>query len=54
MNKSLRSVPGLAQEEHESVMVQVVNLTEVIQQLQAMKMELEIQVVLSTPQEMRD
>jgi hypothetical protein len=31
VNKALRSVPRLAQEEHESVEVQVVKLVEVIQ-----------------------
>jgi ERCC4-related helicase len=54
VNKLIHYVPGLAQEEHESVEVQVVNLVEVIQQLQARIMKLEIQAVLSTPQYMRD
>jgi hypothetical protein len=54
VNKSCHSVPGLAQEEHESVEVQVVKLTETIQQLQARITELEIQAVPSTPQEVRD
>jgi hypothetical protein len=35
VHKSLRFVPGLAQEEHESVEVQVVKLAETIQQLQS-------------------
>jgi hypothetical protein len=48
VNKSLRSVPGLAQEEQESVEIQVVKLAEAIQQLQARIMELEIQAVPST------
>jgi hypothetical protein len=47
-------VPGLAQEEQESVEVQVVKLAETIQQLQARITELEIQAVPSTPQEVRD
>jgi hypothetical protein len=54
VNKALRSVPGLAQEEHESVEVQVVKLAEAIQQLQVRITELEIQAVPSTPQEVRD
>jgi hypothetical protein len=47
-------VPGLAQEEQESVEVQVVKLAETIQQLQARITELEIQAVPSTPQEVHD
>jgi hypothetical protein len=47
-------VPGLAQEEPESVEMQVGKLVEAIQQLQAWVMELELQVVPSTPQEVRD
>jgi hypothetical protein len=54
VNKELHSMPGLAQEEHESVEVQVVKLTEAIQQLQARIEELEVQEVPSTPQEVRD
>jgi hypothetical protein len=40
MNKSCRSVPGLAQEEQESVEVQVAKLAETIQQLQVRISEL--------------
>jgi hypothetical protein len=47
-------VPGLAQEEHEVVEVQVMKLVEAIQQLQERVMELELQAVPSTPQEVRD
>jgi hypothetical protein len=54
VNKACRSVPGLAQEEQESVEVQVVKLAETIQQLQVRIMELEIQAVPSTPQEVCD
>jgi hypothetical protein len=54
VNKTLHSVPGLAQEEHESVEVQVVKLAETIQQLQARITELEVQAVPSTLQEVRD
>jgi hypothetical protein len=35
VGRALRSVPGLAQEEHEAVEVQVMKLAEAIQQLQA-------------------
>jgi hypothetical protein len=49
VRKSLRSVPGLAQEEHEAVEVQVTKLVEAIQQLQARVTELELQEVPSTP-----
>jgi hypothetical protein len=45
---------GLAQEEEESAKIQVGKLIESIQQLQARVMELEIQVVLSTLQELCD
>jgi hypothetical protein len=54
MRKAFRSMPDLAQKEHDSVEVQVVKLAEVIQQLQARIMELEIQVVPSNLQEVRD
>jgi hypothetical protein len=47
-------VLGLAQEEHESVECQVVKLTETIQQLQSRIIELEIQEVPSTLQEVCD
>jgi hypothetical protein len=51
VRRALRSVPGLAQEEHEAVEVQVMKLVEAIQQLQARVTELEIQAVPSTLQE---
>jgi hypothetical protein len=54
VTKALHSVPGLAQEEPESIEMQVGKLVEAIQQLQAWVMELELQVVPSTPQEVRD
>jgi hypothetical protein len=47
-------VPGLAQEEEESAEIQVGKLFEAIQQLQARIMELEIQAVSSTSQEVHD
>jgi hypothetical protein len=54
VRKELHFVPGLAQEEHEEVEVQVMKLAEAIQQLQARVMELELHAVPSTPQEVRD
>jgi hypothetical protein len=51
VSRALCSVLGLAQEEHEAVEVQVMKLDEAIQQLQERVMELEIQAVPSTPQE---
>jgi hypothetical protein len=54
VTKELRSVSGLAQEEPESTEMQVGKLAEAIQQLQARVMELEIQAVSSTLQEVRD
>jgi hypothetical protein len=54
VTKSLRSVSGLAQEEEESTEMQVGKLAEAIQQLQARVMELELQAVSSTPQEVHD
>jgi hypothetical protein len=54
VTRALRSVSGLAQEEEESTEIQVGKLAEAIQQLQARVMELEIQAVSSTPQEVRD
>jgi len=47
-------MPGSSQEEHEAVEVQVTKLTEAIQQCQARVIELELQAVLSTLQEVRD
>jgi hypothetical protein len=54
VSRTLRSVPGLAQEENEAVEVQVMKLVEAIQQLQARVTELELQEVPSTLQEVRD
>jgi hypothetical protein len=54
VTKSLHFVLGLAQEEEESDKIQVGKLTEAIQQLQARVMELELQEVPSTPQEVHD
>jgi hypothetical protein len=54
VTKSLFSVSGLAQEELESVEMQVGKITEAIEQLQARITELEIQAVLSTLQEVCD
>jgi hypothetical protein len=51
LRREIFSVPGLAQEEHEAVKVQVMKLTEAIQQLQSRVMELDIQEVPSTLQE---
>jgi hypothetical protein len=45
---------GMAHEEHEAVKVQVMKFVEAIQQLQAWVIELYIQEVPSTPQEVRD
>jgi hypothetical protein len=45
---------GLAQEEDDSTEIQVGKLTKAIQQFQARVMELEIQPVSSTPQEVCD
>jgi hypothetical protein len=49
VNKALRSVIGLAQEEQESIEIQVEKIVEAIQQLQARIKNLEIQAVPSTP-----
>jgi hypothetical protein len=54
VSKTLCSVPGSTQDEHEAVEVQVMKLAEVIHQLQARVTQLEIQAVPSTPQEVRD
>jgi hypothetical protein len=47
-------MPGLAQEEQELVEVQIVKITEVIQEIQARITELEAQTVPITLQEVRD
>jgi chromosome segregation ATPase len=54
MRKSLRSMPGLAQDEDESIEVQVTKLAKAIQQIQTSVTKLELQVVPSTSQEMCD
>jgi hypothetical protein len=51
MTKSLCSFLGLAQEEPQSREIQVGKLTKSIQHLQIRVIELELQVVISTPQE---
>jgi hypothetical protein len=51
VTKELFSVSGLAWEEEMSIAIQVGNIVEAIQQLQAWIMELELQAVPSTPQE---
>jgi hypothetical protein len=50
VTKELCSMPGLEKEKLESTEMQVAKLPKDIQQLQARVMELEIQVVPSTPQ----
>jgi hypothetical protein len=54
VTKAICSVSGLKQEEEDSTEIQVGKLTEAIQQLQERVMELEIQVVSSTLQEVHD
>jgi hypothetical protein len=54
VNKSCHSVPGLAQEEQDSVDIPVANFSKTIQQLQVRISELEIQAVPNTPREERD
>jgi uncharacterized Ntn-hydrolase superfamily protein len=54
VTKALHSVAGLAQEEEELIDIQVGKLTEAIQQLQARVLELEIQAVPRTSQEVHD
>jgi hypothetical protein len=54
VTRALRSVSGLAQIEEDTVESQVEKLVEAIQQLQARVVELELQAVPSTPQEVRD
>jgi hypothetical protein len=54
MTKALRSMSGLAQEEKESAKIQVGKLVDAIQQLQTWVIELDLQVVPSTPQEVHD
>jgi len=54
VTKALRSVSSLAQEEEESVEIQVGNLVGAIQQLHARVTKLDLQAVLSTPKEVHD
>jgi hypothetical protein len=54
VSRACQFVSGLTQEEQESVEVQVAKLTETIQQIQARIMELDIQAVPSTLQEVHD
>jgi hypothetical protein len=54
VTRALLSMPGLAQEEPDSTEMQVGKLSEAIQQLQERVMELEIQTVPSTSQEVCD
>jgi hypothetical protein len=54
VTKVICYVSDLAQEEPESVDMQLGKFVEAIQQLQEWIVELEIQVVSSTPQEVRD
>jgi hypothetical protein len=54
VTRALHSVLGLAQEEPESTEMEVGKLAEAIQQLQARVMELEIQIVPNTPQEVHN
>jgi hypothetical protein len=51
--RELRSMSGLAQMEQETTEIQVAKLTEAIQQLQERVIELELQIVSRTPQEVR-
>jgi len=54
VTKALHSVSGLKKNEPESIEMQVGNLIEAIQQLQARIMDLEIQAVSRSPQEVRN
>jgi hypothetical protein len=54
VNRAFRSVSGLEQKAKEPIERQVMKLAEVIQQLQQRVVELELQAILSTPQEERD
>jgi VIT1/CCC1 family predicted Fe2+/Mn2+ transporter len=54
VTRALHSVSGLTQIEEDTVESQVEKLAEAIQQLQARVVELELQAVPSTPQEVRD
>jgi hypothetical protein len=54
VNKSFRSVTGLEQKAKEPIEFQVMKLVEVIQQLQQRVMELELQTIPQTPQEVSD
>jgi hypothetical protein len=54
VTKALLSISSLVQEEEQSAEIQVGKLTESIQQLQERVMEIEIQAMSSTPQEVCD
>jgi hypothetical protein len=54
VTRAIGFVPGLEQEESNSVEMQVGKLVEAIQQLQERLAELEIQAIPSTPQEVKD
>jgi hypothetical protein len=54
VNRAFLSVTGLEQKAEEPIECQVMKLAEVIQQLQQRVMELELQTIPQTPQEVRD
>jgi VIT1/CCC1 family predicted Fe2+/Mn2+ transporter len=54
VNRAFLSVTGLEQKAEEPIERQVTKLAEVIQQLQQRVMELELQTIPQTPQEVRD
>jgi hypothetical protein len=54
VNRAFRSVTGLEKKREEPFELQVMKLAEVIQQLQQRVMELELQTIPSTPQEVSD
>jgi hypothetical protein len=54
VNRAFRSVTGLEQKEEDPIERQVMMLVEVIQQLQQRVMDLELQTIPHTPQEVRD
>ena len=54
INRAFRSVTGLEQNVKEPLYRQVIKLVEVIQQIQQRVVDLELQIIPSTPQEKRD
>ena len=54
VNKEFRSVTGLEKKAEEPIECQVMKLAEVIQQLQQRVVELELQTIPQTPQEVCD